>query len=118
MLLMPRLRPSRRDGTGPKAMATISSLPGGTGHEGRPHRRQVPGEARHACLVAVEHVLLPGALAPRVAPDLVLLVARHVELVLAVLVEVGEERRVLEAGGVGGDPLLPPGGAGGPGPPQ
>src|SRR3990170_2980009 len=123
MLLTPRLRPSRRDGTGPKAIAAVgssvmASLPGGGRNERRPDRGQVPGEARHASLVAVEHVLLPGAVAPRVAADLVLLVARHVELVLAVLVEVGEKRRVLEAGGVGGDTLLLPGGPGAPGPQQ
>src|SRR5574342_978772 len=84
-------------------------LPDRARDERRAHRGHVPGEARHLALVAVQHVLRPGALAPRVAPDLVLLVARHVELVAAVLVEVGEERGVLEPRGVAGDLVALPG---------
>src|SRR4030042_1204838 len=90
MLLMPRLRPRRRDGTGPKQSASprggspslpatalsrapgVASIPGGSGNERGGDRGQVPGEPRHLALVAVEHVLRPRAVCPELAPPVAL----------------------------------------------
>src|SRR6185436_12957977 len=60
-------------------------------------RGQVPREKLVRQLALQDHFALRMSVAPYVAPDLAVVVARDVELVLAVAVEVGEQRGVLEA---------------------